>query len=86
MEQGNFSPETVVAPLISYIDQFGAKDPENLWRLEMIVSQVYFERGKLAEALKYARASYESAPASVQPEIATAIKSIESRIPPKSKG
>lgn len=80
MEKENIPAESIVAPLISYIDKFGTKDPENLWRLEMIVSQVYFDKGDLAKALQYAQASYDAAPSSVQPDISTAIKSIQSQL------
>lgn len=69
-----------IAPLLSYIEKFGNKDKENLWRLEMIISQVYLDKNLLNEALKHAQASHDSAPATVQPEIASAIKSIQTQI------
>lgn len=80
MEKENFSPEIAVAPLVSYIEKFGKQDRDNLWRLEMIISQVYFEKNKLTEALKYAQASYESAPTPARADIATAIKNIQSQL------
>lgn len=80
MEKENFSPEITVAPLVSYIEKFGKMDLDHLWRLEMIISQVYFEKGKLNEALKYAKASFESAPDPSKAEIALAIKNIQSQL------
>lgn len=80
MEKENFSPEITVAPLVSYIDKFGGKDLDHLWRLEMIISQVYFEKGKLVEALKYANASLDAAPEPSKAEIALAIKNIQSQL------
>lgn len=74
------TPEHKVASLVDYIDKFGSKDHDNLWRLQMIVSQVYFENNKLPEALQYAQSSYQTAPSTVQPEIASAIKSLQSQI------
>lgn len=78
MEKENYAPALAVAPLCSYIDRFGAKDKDNLWRLQMIISQVYLDKSQMPEALKYAQESYQSAPPSVQPEIAIAIKNIKS--------
>lgn len=80
MEKENFSPEITVAPLVSYIEKFGKQDPDHLWKLEMIISQVYFEKGKLSEALKYAQASLTSAPESSKAEIGLAIKNIQSQL------
>jgi protein disulfide-isomerase len=80
MDKENYAPELAVAPLVSYIEKFGIKDKENLWRLEMIISQVFLDKNQMADALKYAQKSYDSAPASVQSEIATAIQNIKSLI------
>lgn len=76
MEKEKYSPDLAIAPLVDYIDKFGENDNENLWRLEMIISQVYLDKNRLPEAIKYAQAAYESAPSTVRPEIATAIKNI----------
>lgn len=77
IDKEGFSPDTLVSPLISYIEQFGVDDPENLWRLEMIVSQVYLDHNKIPQAIKYAQSSHDAAPNSVQPEIAKAIRNIQ---------
>ena len=74
------TPEHTVASLVDYINTFGAKDKDNLWRLQMMVSQVYLEKDKLTEALIYAQSSYQSAPSNAQPEIASAINSIRAQI------
>jgi protein disulfide-isomerase len=71
------TPETAISSLVEYIDKFGDKDKENVWRLEMLISQVYFDQNYLSEALRYAQASYQAAPLGVQPEIGMAIKSIQ---------
>lgn len=78
--ESNSSPEATVASLIEYIDKFGATDRDNLWRLQMIIAQVYFDKDKLEQALEYAQHSYQSAPPTAQPEIATAIKSIQAKL------
>lgn len=80
VEKRHGAADAAVAPLLAYIKKFGSQDAANLWRLQMIISQVYFDKNDLSEALKYARYSYESAPASAQPEIANAIKSIQTQL------
>ena len=74
------TPEHTVASLVDYINTFGTKDKDNLWRLQMMVSQVYLEKDKFSEALKYAQSSYQSAPSNAQPEIASAINNIRAQI------
>lgn len=71
------NPEKVVAPLVSYIKNYGTQDKENLWRLQMIISQVYLDKNKMGQALQYAKSCYETAPSSVQKELETAIKNIQ---------
>jgi protein disulfide-isomerase len=80
MGKENNAAESVIAPILTYIDKYGAKDKENLWRFQMIISQVYLDNNQMSNALKYAQYAYNSAPSSVQPEIATAIQSIKSLI------
>ena len=71
---------SIVAPLVSYIQAFGESDKENLWRLKMIISQVYLDENKMTEALKYAQESYDTAPLSVQTDLARAVQNIRSQI------
>ena len=80
MNKENPNPEVAVAPLVDYINKFGAKDKDNLWQLQMIISQVYFDTNNLDEALKFAESSYLSAPPLAKPEISMAIKSIKAQI------
>lgn len=80
MEETGLSPETVIAPLVDYIASYGAEDRDNLWRLNMVISQVYLDNNCLSEALKFAEASYAAAPPPIQPDIATAIKNIQNQI------
>lgn len=72
--------ESMIAPLTTYIEKFGNQDKQNLWRLQILISQVFLEDNKLSEALDYAKASYETAPDSVQPDIAIMIKNIQSKL------
>lgn len=71
--EANGDPMDVVSPLINYIDMFGKKDKDNIWRLEMMISQYLFSQDKIALALKHARRSYKVAPKAVQKEISDSI-------------
>lgn len=78
--EGELDPNKAVLPLVTYIEQFGSEDQENLWRLHMVISQVYLEKNKYQEALKHAQSSYAAAPPSIQPELSIAIKNIQLRL------
>jgi len=74
------SNDSAVVALLDYINKFGAKDKEHLWRLQMIISQVYFDKNNLPEALKFAENSYSSAPPAAKTKISMAIKNIQSQL------
>lgn len=76
----NQSAQQTAYPLIKYCEQFGEKDKANLWRLQMIIAQVFYDEDLLTEALDYAEAALQSAPALAQPEITTAIKNIKTEL------
>lgn len=80
MEKEQLSTQFAIAPLLNYINEFGSQDRQNLWRLQMIISQIYLEQNQLSDALKFAQDSYQVAPSSAQGEIATAIKGIKSHL------
>ena len=73
-------PEKIIKPLTDYIKGFGKKDKENLWRLEMMISQFFSSKGLLKEALKHARASYKAAPLIVRKELAQTIIYLKKKI------
>lgn len=62
-------PHAVIHPLMEYIAEFGKKDRDNLWRLEMIISQFLCSKGMTKEALIHARASYKAAPQVLKKEL-----------------
>jgi len=80
MDRENFSPELATAPLVAYMEKYGNHDKEHLWRLQMIVSQVYLDKNQMTSALKYAQASYEHAPVAARAQIARAVQNIRSQI------
>jgi|GEM_PF-358114 len=80
MDVEEISPEVVVEPLVSYLEKFGGEDKQNTWRLQMMIFQVYLDHNKVAQALRYAQSSYDAAPATVQPEIAAAIRNLSAEL------
>lgn len=65
-----------ISPLMEYIEKFGSQDKTNLWRLHMIISQVYYDKNKQDEALNHAKSALSAAPIVVQPEIDIVIKNM----------
>lgn len=80
LEKDHYTPEVAVSPLVEYIDKFKQQDQDNIWRIQMLISQVFLDNNKLDKALKYAQQSYQVAPASVKPDIALAIDNIQSQL------
>ena len=80
LESKKVNTDIAVSPLIKYVTQFQEQDTDNVWRLHMVISQVYLEKNQLDKALKYAEFSYQNAPASIQPEISQAVNKIQSQI------
>lgn len=68
---------SAIAPLLTYIEKFGEQDKAHLWRLEMIISQVYYDHDDVSHALKYAQEAYEAAPSSAKQDISIAIKNFQ---------
>jgi len=79
MEKEHYSPEIAIAPLNAYIEKYGHQDKEHLWRLQMMIAQVYLDKDQMLPALKYAQDCYESAPYAAQSEIARAVQNIRSQ-------
>lgn len=77
MNMGKATTDDAVSPLIDYMNKFGDKDSQNLWRINMIISQVYQDKNDHQKALKYAESAYHSAPADTKQDIAMAIETIK---------
>lgn len=80
MDKEHYSPDLAVAPLVAYVEKFGNQDKDNLWRLQMIISQVFLDKNRYEESLKFAKSSQLAAPTSVKGDIAIAIKNIQSQM------
>jgi len=80
MEKESYAPELTVAPLVSYIERFGGKDHDNMWQLQLIISQVFLDKNRLDKALYYAQSSLDTAPPALRSQIATAVQSIRAQM------
>ncbi|HEV8052058.1 MAG TPA: thioredoxin family protein [Parachlamydiaceae bacterium] len=79
-DKDKYNTELMIAPLTEYIEKFGTEDKENVWRLQLLVSQVYLDKNEMVPALKYAEQSFECAPSCIQPDLARAVQNIRSKI------
>ena len=68
---------STIKPLQDYLQQFGANDSENRWRIEMTISQVLRSKNQNNEALAYAKSSLEHAPEEFKASVAQAIIGLE---------
>ncbi|WP_348663158.1 thioredoxin family protein [Chlamydia vaughanii] len=59
----------VIAPLESYLTEFGQQDQENVWRIEMMIAQFYLDSDQWKSALQHAEVAFESAPKEVRSHI-----------------
>ena len=75
----SISVEEATQPLVAYINDFGNQDKDNLWRLQMTISQVFLSKNKFSKALKYAKDSLKAAPNKRKSAILSAIKNIEEK-------
>ncbi|WP_100934199.1 thioredoxin family protein [Candidatus Chlamydia corallus] len=66
----------VIAPLESYISQFGQQDKDNLWRIEMMIAQFYLDSDQWHQALQHAEVAFEAAPNEVRSHISRSLEYI----------
>jgi thioredoxin-related protein len=79
MNLGQATPDKAVSPLIAYIKNFGDQDSQNLWRINMIISQVYSDTKEHGKALEYAECAFDCAPDDTKEDIAMAIDTIKTQ-------
>ena len=83
LSQKKQNPESAVAPLVAYIGRFGSKDPQNLWRIEMMIAQHYMEADLQDKALQHAEKALQAAPDRMHEEIAHSLDYIRSTSSPQ---
>lgn len=69
----------VIAPLLKYLKNFGSRDLENAWKIEMKISQYLFGRDHLEEAIEHAKASLTLAPGQEHAEVLQSIEYLEKK-------
>lgn len=79
MNLGQGTADQAVKPLVDYIDRFGDADPQNLWRINMIISQVYRDIDEQDKALQYAECAFDCAPNDSKKDVAMVIDVIKSK-------
>ncbi len=67
--KGRKSIYRAVFPLVDYVHKFGKNDPENLWKIEMMIAQFFFTKNEREQALAHAQASLQAAPEKVKGEV-----------------
>lgn len=80
MSKESYSPDVAVQPLLQYIQKFGKTDKENVWKLQMVMTQYFLDKNRLPQALDHAQASLDLAPDPVKSDIATTVKNIRTTI------
>ena len=77
LDEQKMKPMEAISPLLSYIKQFGSKDPKNLWRIYLMISQYLFDKNSLEKAVQYARNALDSSDESHREEILQMIHFLE---------
>jgi protein disulfide-isomerase len=73
-------PREVIKPLESYLERFGDKDEQNVWRIEMMIAQLYLDADEWGTALKHAEIAYQNAPSTFRGEIESSMQYIKNQI------
>ncbi len=68
------SPDKATMPLVTYLQKYGTKDRENIWKVELMLAQFYFSKNRIDAALAHAKISHRSAPEGAKNEIADLIE------------
>lgn len=77
MEKENYSPEIALEPLKTYLEKFRGQDKDNEWRIEMIISQVYNDKGYNDKAIRHCQNALNCAPKERQNDIEKALAELK---------
>lgn len=84
-KKGKSKKDEPIRPLITYLQNHGSVDRENVWKAEDHIADFYFIHGKYQEALAFAKASLSNAPISKKEQLKEKKLYIESRCPKVEK-
>lgn len=76
----SLTPAEVIKPLEEYLECFGPKDEENLWKVEMMIAQFYLEHDELYSALKHAEVALQVAPQERREEMTQSLRYIREHL------
>ncbi len=62
-----------IEPLMNFLNKYGDKDPENAWKVQMVISQFYSDRNEISGALEYAELALLGAPDEIKGDIEEAV-------------
>ena len=80
LSQKNYEPEIAARPLVEYLANYAKTDQKNIWRVEMMIAQLYLNADRWEEALKHAERAYQTAPEAMHSEISHSLDYIRSSI------
>lgn len=69
---------SVVFPLVTYIQNFGQKNP-HLWRIHLMIAHYLFSKNEVKDALYHAKMSFKLAPEKIRKELADTIASFKEK-------
>lgn len=72
-------PAAQARPLQDYLDTFGHLDRKNIWRIEMMIAELYLDADCWQEAFEHAQKAHDLAPEPARQEIAHSLDYIRSR-------
>ncbi|MFZ0564698.1 MAG: thioredoxin family protein [Chlamydiales bacterium] len=72
--------QKAIQPLEDYLARFKDKDPENVWRIEMMIAQFYLESDEWRTALKHAEIAHQTAPPTMRPTIEHSLNYIRDQV------
>lgn len=78
LSRNNCDLEIIAQPLVEYLARFENIDQKNIWRIEMMLAEIYVEGDKWEEALKHAERAYLTAPETMRAQIAHSLDYIRS--------
>lgn len=75
-------PKVLAQPLEAFLSCFGHQKNVEVWRLEMLIAQVYLNYDRWESAFEHAQKAYLGAPSDVKSEISRSVDYIKSRLSP----
>ena len=72
--------KAALKPIVDYVKKYGTEDPENLWRMELLIAQFLYGKSKARDALLHAKSAFNHAPEENKAEIVDTISYLETKV------